>query len=125
MFGLVAGTLVAGLSGMLHLEPILTGPAISLPVAFPFGWPKFDLLASLPLLLFSIISMAEATSQTVAISEVVGRPVNRERDVPRTILGDALMSLVGGCLGTSLIITSGENIGIVRATGDQGQARIF
>ncbi len=117
MFGLVAGTLVAGLSGMLHLEPILTGPAISLPVAFPFGWPKFDLLASLPLLLFSIISMAEATSQTVAISEVVGRPVNRERDVPRTILGDALMSLVGGCLGTSLIITSGENIGIVRATG--------
>jgi xanthine/uracil permease len=36
--------------------------------------------------------------------------------VPRTILGDALMSFIGGCLGTSLIITSGENIGIVRAT---------
>ncbi len=63
----------------------------------PFGWPKFDVLASLPLILFSVISMAEATSQTVAVSEVAGRPVDRERDVPRTILGDALMSFVGGC----------------------------
>ena len=27
------------------------------------------------------------------------------------------MSFIGGCLGTSLIITSGENVGIVRATG--------
>lgn len=117
MFGLVAGTLIAAASGMMPLDSVLTGPVLSLPTAFPFGWPKFDLLASLPMILFSIVSMAEATSQTIAISEVVGRPVDRRRDVPRTILGDALMSLVGGCFGTSLIITSGENIGIVRATG--------
>lgn len=117
MFGLVSGSVIAGLSGMLHLDAVAAGPLISLPTPFPFGWPKFDLVASLPLLLFAIISMAEATSQTIAISEVVGRPVDRQRDVPRTILGDALMSLIGGCLGTSLIITSGENIGIVRATG--------
>jgi xanthine/uracil permease len=96
---------------------VLASPIISLPSAFPFGWPKFDLLASLPMILFSIISMAEATSQTVAVSEAVEHPVDRERDVPRTILGDAIMSLIGGCMGTSLIITSGENIGVVRATG--------
>lgn len=117
MFGLVAGTLVAAVSGSVHLDGVFAGPVLNLPIAFPFGWPKFDLLASLPMLLFSIVSMAEATSQTVAISEVVGRPVDRRQDVPRTILGDALMSLLGGCFGTSLIITSGENIGIVRATG--------
>ncbi len=117
MFGLVAGTLLAAAAGMLRLDAVFAGPALSLPTAFPFGWPKFNLAASLPMVLFSVISMAEATSQTVAVSEVVGRPVDRRRDVPRTILGDALMSLLGGCLGTALIITSGENIGIVRATG--------
>ena len=117
MFGLVAGSLLALLCGLLHADGLFASPVISLPSAFPFGAPKFDLLASLPMILFSIISMAEATSQTVAVSEVVGRPVNRERDVPRTILGDAVMSLIGGCMGTALIITSGENIGIVRATG--------
>jgi uracil-xanthine permease len=117
MFGLVAGSILAALTGFLNLDGVFAGPVISLPAAFPFGWPKFDLVASVPMILFSIISMAEATSQTVAVSEVVGRPVNRERDVPRTILGDSVMSLIGGCMGTALIITSGENIGIVRATG--------
>jgi xanthine/uracil permease len=97
---------------------VFPGPLVSLPGLFPFGWPHFDLLATLPLLIFSAISMAEATSQTVAIGEIVGRSGAAARaDVPKTIRGDALMSLLGGCLGTSLIITSGENIGIVRATG--------
>ncbi len=117
MFGLAAGSVIGALCGMLHLDGMFAGPWISLPTVFPFGWPKFDLLASLPMILFSIISMAKATSQTVAVSQVVGHTVDRERDVPRTILGDALMSLIGGCMGTALIITSGENIGIVRATG--------
>ncbi len=117
MFGLVAGSMIAGLTGALHLDGVLAAPAISLPTAFPFGWPKFSLVASIPMLVFCVISMAEATSQTVAVTEVVGRTVNRDRDVPRTILGDALISFLGGCFGTSLIITSGENIGIVRATG--------
>jgi uracil-xanthine permease len=117
MFGLIAGSIVAGITGFVHIDGVFAAPIFSVPRLFPFGFPKFDLLASLPMILFSIISMAEATSQTVAVSEVVERPVDRERDVPRTILGDSLMSLIGGCMGTALIITSGENIGIVRATG--------
>ena len=36
--------------------------------------------------------------------------------IVRWLSGDALMSLIGGLFGTSMIITSGENIGIVRAT---------
>lgn len=47
---------------------------------------------------------------------MVGREGDARRTVPRTILGDGVASLLGGCFGTSLIITSGENIGIVQAT---------
>jgi xanthine/uracil permease len=79
--------------------------------------PRFDPLAAVPLIVFSVISMAEATGQTVAIADVVGKEIVPRVDVPKTIRGDALISLLGGCFGTSLIITSGENIGIVRATG--------
>ena len=61
--------------------------------------------------------MAEATGQTVAIAEAVDKDIDVRTDVPKTIRGDAIISLLGGCLGTSLIITSGENIGVVRATG--------
>jgi xanthine/uracil permease len=58
--------------------------------------PRFDLVAAVPLLIFSVISMVEATGQTVAVAEVVGRKIDARDVVPRTIRGDALMSLAGG-----------------------------
>ncbi len=117
MFGLISGTVLAALVGALNLDGVFSGTVFAIPAPFPFGMPTFSLTAAIPMMLFSVISMAEATSQTVAISEVVEKPIDRERDVPKTIRGDALMSLIGGIFGTALIITSGENIGIVRATG--------
>jgi uracil-xanthine permease len=117
LFGLVLGTCVSAAIGMMSIAGVGTGPIVSLPTLFPFGWPSFDFVAAVPLVVFSVISMAEATGQTVAIADVVGKDIDPGKEVPKTIRGDGLASLVGGCLGTSLIITSGENIGIVRATG--------
>jgi uracil-xanthine permease len=117
LLGLVAGTLLAAVCGMSDFSGVGVGAIFSLPTVLPFGMPKFDLVAAVPLLVFSVISMVEATGQTIAVAEAVGKPIVPRADVPRTIRGDALMSLVGGLMGTSMIITSGENIGIVRATG--------
>ena len=117
LLGLLAGAALAAALGLMNFAGVAAGPVLSGPTLFPFGLPTFDLVAAVPLLLFSVISMAEATGQTVAVAEVVGKEINPRDVVPRTIRGDALMSLLGGMLGTSLIITSGENIGIVRATG--------
>lgn len=116
MLGLVGGSLAALAMGQLDVSGVLSGPVVAIPHLFPFGMPKFDIVAALPLIVFSIISMAEATGQTVATADIVGRRGNAHAIVPATIRGDALMSLVGGLFGTSLIITSGENVGIVRAT---------
>jgi uracil-xanthine permease len=117
LFGLLVGTMAATLTGNMSFEGIAPGPIVSLPQLFPYGLPRFDPISAVPLIVFSVISMAEATGQTVAIADVVGKEIVPREDVPKTIRGDALISLLGGCFGTSLIITSGENIGIVRATG--------
>jgi uracil-xanthine permease len=117
LLGLVAGAVLAGLCGVMSFDGIMSGPVVAMPSPFPFGLPKFDLIAALPLIVFSVISMAEATGQTVATAEIVGRSGDAHAIVPKTIRADALTSLIGGLFGTSLIITSGENIGIVRATG--------
>lgn len=117
LLGLVAGTCLAAALGQMSVAGVGSGAVVSVPTFFPFGRPSFDLVAAIPLIVFSVISMAEATGQTIAIADVVGKEIDPETDVPKTIRGDALASLIGGCLGTSLIITSGENIGIVRATG--------
>ncbi len=117
MLGLIGGALVSALFGLTNFFAALEGPIVSFPSLFPFGVPTFDILASLPLLIFCIISMTEATGQTIAIADVVGREIDSTVVVPQTIRGDGLASILGGILGTSLIITSGENIGIVQATG--------
>lgn len=117
LFGLLAGSAVAALTGAMSFDAVLPGPLLSLPTLFPFGAPVFDLWAAVPLVVFSVISMAEATSQTVAVAEIVDQPIVAREVVPRTIRGDAVVSLLGACFGTSLVITSGENVGIIRATG--------
>lgn len=116
LLGLLGGTLLAALVGLMNVSGVATGPLWSAPALLPFGMPHFDIAAAVPLLVFSLISMVEATGQTVAVAEAVGRRIDPREVVPRTVRGDALMSLAGGLMGTSMIITSGENIGIVRAT---------
>ncbi|ALM53956.1 uracil-xanthine permease family protein [Halomonas huangheensis] len=117
MLGLIIGTLIAAACGAMDISGLNSSTWIALPQLFPFGMPKFDIIASLPLIIFSVVSMTEATGQTLATAEIVGKQGDAHALVPRNIRADALGSLFGGCLGTSLIITSGENIGIVRATG--------
>lgn len=117
MLGLIAGTALAVALGAAHFGPALHGPLLGAPELLPFGSPQFNLVAALPLMLYSLASMAEATGQTVINAEAVGKTIDRRADVPKTIRGDAVVSFLGGFFGLPLMVTSGENIGIVRVTG--------
>ncbi|MCT4352213.1 uracil-xanthine permease family protein [Streptomyces sp. Je 1-79] len=117
MLGLLAGTALAAFLGTVDLGRAADGGLFGVPQLMPFGSPQFNLVAALPLMLYSLASMAEATGQTVINAEAVGKKIDRRTDVPKTVRGDALTSLFGGFFGLPLMVTSGENIGIVRVTG--------
>ncbi|WP_371791364.1 purine/pyrimidine permease [Streptomyces sp. NBC_01471] len=117
LFGMAAGTVIAVTTGLGHFTPPGGGGGLALPRLLPYGAPHFDVPAALPLLVFSLTTLAEITGQTVLNSETVGRASDPGRDVPRVAGTDALVSLFGGLFGTSLLVTSSENIGIVRLTG--------
>lgn len=115
--GLIGGTIVAAFLGQTSFSAHVAGPVFSLPTIIPFGIPHFDLLAAVPMLIWSIASMAEATGQTMINGEIVGREVIARRDVPRVVRSDGIISIIAGFFGTPAMVTSGENIGIVRASG--------
>lgn len=117
MLGLIGGTLLGAVMGKVDLTGVADSGVIHLPTLLPFGNPIFNLAAAVPLLIFSLASMAEAAGQTVINGEAVGKKVDLRRDSARTIRGDALVSTVGGFFGMPLLVTSGENVGIVRITG--------
>lgn len=117
MLGLIAGTALAFVLGSVDFGRAAEGGLVNVPQLMPFGSPEFNLIAALPLMLYSLASMAEATGQTVINAEAVGKDIDKRTDVPKTIRGDAATSLFGGFFGLPLMVTSGENIGIVRVTG--------
>ncbi|MFF5447762.1 uracil-xanthine permease family protein [Streptomyces sp. NPDC012888] len=117
MLGLLAGTALAAVLGAVDFGGATEGGLLNLPQPLPFGAPEFSLLAAVPLMLYSLASMAEATGQTVINAQAVGKEIDQRADVPKTIRGDAVTSLFGGFFGLPLMVTSGENIGIVRVTG--------
>ena len=80
LLGLIVGAFSAALMGDISLSGVGSGPLLALPSPFPFGPPNFDLIAALPLLLFTLISMVEATGQTIALNEVLGKEDEAERD---------------------------------------------
>ncbi|WP_019632391.1 uracil-xanthine permease family protein [Actinomadura atramentaria] len=117
LLGLVAGCAIAALTGLGTFHKAAGGTVVATPHPFPYGTPHLDLVAALPLLIFALASLAEATGQTVLNSEAVGRAPDPGRDVPRVARADAVVSLLGGAFGTTLLVTSSENIGIVQLTG--------
>ncbi|MFE4867342.1 uracil-xanthine permease family protein [Streptomyces sp. NPDC056682] len=116
LVGMATGTLIALATGLGAFTPA-PGSGFALPAVLPYGAPHFDFLAALPMLVFSLTTLAEVTGQTVLSSEIAGRTPCPGRDVPRVARADALVSLVGGLFGTSLMVTSAENVGIGRLTG--------
>lgn len=114
LLGLVIGAVAAALTGQMGQGPLLSGPVFAGPALLPFGTPQFNVLATLPMLIFAIGAMAEATGQTVLNAEAVGKRLDFRRDVGGTIRGDVVTSILAGLLGGPIMVTSGENIGIVR-----------
>lgn len=115
--GLVGGTIVGAFMGATDFSGQTDGPLFAIPTLFPFGSPKFDLIAAIPMLLWALASMAEATGQTIINGEIVGKEVEPSRAVPRLIRSDGIITILGGLFGTPAMVTSGENVGIVRASG--------
>ena len=102
--GLVGGTIVGALMGATDFSGQTAGPLFAVPTLFPFGSPKFDLIAAIPMLLWALASMAEATGQTIINGEIVGRKVEPHRAVPRLIRSDGIITILGGLFGTPAMV---------------------
>lgn len=115
LLGMVAGATLASATG--QMGAVASGPTVAWPQPLPFGPPHFDIVATIPMVLFAIGAMADATGQTVVNAENIGKRIDYRRDVGGTIRGDIVTTAISGLFGGPIMVTSGENVGIVRLTG--------
>ncbi|KAL1932370.1 hypothetical protein VTP01DRAFT_9426 [Rhizomucor pusillus] len=82
--------------------PLVSGPPIFDPRAISFMAP------------IVVILLAENMGHLKAISSLLGRPLDGY--LGRAYLGDALSSLMAGCVGAAPLTTYAENIGVLSVT---------
>lgn len=75
-----------------------------------FGPPVFDSRAISSMAPVVVILLAENMGHLKAISSLLERPL--EGYLGRAYLGDALSTLMTGCVGTAPLTTYAENIGV-------------
>jgi len=117
--GLIAGFVVAALTGMLAPGDLVPSGNISLPVPFKYGF-DFQLAAFIPLAVIYIISTVETTGDITANCIISGEPISGERYIQRIksgVLGDGINSMIAAALNSFPNTTFSQNTGVIQLTG--------
>lgn len=112
LIGILAGTILALALGQVDLSTVFQGPAIGFPNPFHFGLPRFDLVASLSLLIIMLVIMVECAGQVQAIGAAVDKPVG-PADVAASLRADGLITVLASVFQSFMYVTYAQNIGMV------------
>ncbi len=117
--GLIAGFVVATLTGMLAPGDLMPSGNISVPVPFKYGF-DFQLAAFIPLAVIYIISTVETTGDITANCVISDEAISGERYIQRIksgVLGDGINSMIAAVLNSFPNTTFSQNTGVIQLTG--------
>ncbi|MDT8893107.1 nucleobase:cation symporter-2 family protein [Halomonas sp. I1] len=116
LLGLVVGTLVAALFGLVDFSNV--GQAEWLAVVYPFamGPPTFSLSASVAMILAMVVTMVESTGDYIAIGEVCDKRVD-QRKLTAGLRAEGLGTVLGGIMNSFPYTTFSQNTGVLRVSG--------
>lgn len=113
MVGLVAGYLVAALTGAVDYAPLLEAPWVGLPA---FTMPTWNTGAILFMLPVAIAPLIEHVGDIYAISGVARHDFVKDPGLHKTLLGDGIATFVAGIFGGPPNTTYSEVTGAVSLT---------
>ncbi|KRO16034.1 nucleobase:cation symporter-2 family protein [Lacticaseibacillus saniviri] len=116
LIGLIAGTVLGGLFGMVSFQPVIEASWFHVPTPFYFGTPHFEWSSIVTMILISLVSMVESTGVFFALGDVVGRKIEQD-DLKRGYRAEGLAVLLGGIFNTFPYTTFSQNVGLVQLSG--------
>ncbi|MFT9088154.1 MAG: solute carrier family 23 protein [Acetobacter okinawensis] len=116
IIGVGTGLVVAFAAG--QFTPHLSGmPPLLAPVRpLPFGWPIFQLMPSLSMIVIVAITWVESIGDAVVVGEMTGRHATPKL-VSRLLRADGLATLLGGIMGSFPYTAFSENVALLSITG--------
>ena len=116
LLGIVAGTVLATVLGVMHFEKVAAAPWGALVFPFKFGVPQFHTVPIITMCIVMIVVMIESLGMFLALGEMTGKPVDREA-LSRGLRADGVGTLLGGLFNTFPYTSFSQNVGLVSVTG--------
>lgn len=124
LVGLVGGTLVALITGMVNFSAVKEATWVHLPQPFYFGLPEFDLMSILLIIIVSIVSMVESTGVYFALGDITGQKVGK-KELEKGYRAEGLAVILGGIFNTFPYTGFSQNVGLVQLSGIRSRRPIY
>ncbi|KMT22116.1 nucleobase:cation symporter-2 family protein [Clostridium cylindrosporum] len=115
LIGIISGTILAYLAGIVSLDNIVNEPWLNIVTPFYFGFPKFVPAAIFTLCLVSLVSMIESTGVFFATGNVCEKKIE-EKDIVKGIRAEGIAQVLGGIFNAFPYTTFSQNVGLIALT---------
>lgn len=124
LIGLVGGTLVALMTGIVNFDAVSEATWVHVPQPFYFGLPQFDLMSSLLIIIVSIVSMVESTGVYFALGDITNKKVGQD-ELKKGYRAEGLAVILGGIFNTFPYTGFSQNVGLVQLSGIKSRRPIY
>lgn len=124
LIGLIVGSLVAFLMGMVSLSPVSEAAWFHLPQPFYFGVPQFEWSSSVTMIIISLVSMVESTGVFFALGNLLDKDITAD-DLKHGYRAEGLAVILGGVFNTFPYTTFSQNVGLLELSGIKTKRPIY
>jgi len=116
LLGIIAGSVLAAMLGLMHFDKVASAGWFELITPFRFGMPIFNPIMILTFVLVMIVVMIESTGMFLALGEICDKKIDRKM-LCSGLRTDGLGTLIGGLFNTFPYTSFSQNVGLVGVTG--------
>lgn len=113
--GILGGTIVAAILGMVDFKPVMEADVFQIVTPFKFGAPEFEIGSILIMTIFCIINMIQCIGVFSVLDEVTGHNTDDKTKI-RGLKAQALSQIVTGVFNSVPSTMFNENVGLINLT---------
>ncbi|HER2474499.1 nucleobase:cation symporter-2 family protein [Streptococcus pyogenes] len=124
LIGLVVGTLVSAMMGLVDTTPVVEASWIHVPTPFYFGMPTFEITSIVMMCIIATVSMVESTGVYLALSDLTNDQLDEKR-LRNGYRSEGIAVFLGGLFNTFPYTGFSQNVGLVQISGIKTRRPIY
>lgn len=115
LIGLIAGTVVGAMLGMVNFSDVKVASWVNIVHPLYFGRPQINIAAIVTMFIVCVVSMVESTGVYHALGKITGTEISNQ-DIVKGLRAEGIAIVLGGLFNTFPYTTFSQNVGLVSMT---------